>query len=142
MSKSFDNLVKYSFEEYEKAAPNHGRCFHVSFILHGSRILTCGINNYNQQHLIHKFGAFEARYRYGYYHPGRHSEIEAIKKINKCIFKPDYTKYNLVNLRINRNGKLALSCPCANCMRIISEKYHFKRIYFTTDHEEFGQLKI
>lgn len=60
------------------------------------------------------------------YKPCFHSEISAILKLGK----EDCSDIEFFNIRIDNNGNIASSKPCANCMNML-RTMGFKRIYYT-----------
>lgn len=104
------------------------RCRHFTFIVDGSRIVCTGTNT-RKTH--------PANLLYGYVNRdmesisdlvGTHSEMRAARAfgMEKC------KGLTLVNVRVDRMGKLAQSRPCKGCMDMI-EKAGFHEVFYT-DH--------
>lgn len=105
-----------------------GRSFHTSFIFHGPKLLTMGINSYKEHHLITRIPVYRQLKTTGFYQAGIHSEVAAAKNLDfKC------EGLTLVNIRIDNNGNPAYSAPCGNCWEYIVEKYGFRKVWFTTN---------
>lgn len=102
-----------------------GRSFHVTFAYNGSKLLTIGTNQYSKSHKYHKFGHYVSRYHEGFYQSGIHSEVMAITKLGL----DDYRNITFVNIRIDNNNKCAISKPCKNCERILSE-FGYRYLYY------------
>ena len=112
------------------------RTFHTTFIVKKNKIQKIGINA-NKTH--------PANLKYDYYSKdgddlrtmvGLHSELSAILKFGKedcsdCIF---------VNIRIDRNDKVAMSKPCRGCQSLLRQ-VGFKKLYYTNDQGNFEQWK-
>lgn len=68
----------------------------------------------------------------------RHSEMDVIVNFihNKKIKKEG--KYEIMNLRLSKTGKLNMSYPCIHCTRWINQyNYIFKNLYFSTENGDF-----
>jgi len=113
-----------------KHSKQTGKCFHTTFAFKGSKLLAIGINNYTKQHPLHKFGPYKSS-KGGDYKAGIHSEVSAIIKLGL----EDCSAITFVNLRIDNNNKLAKSCPCINCQRVL-DQLNYKNIWFY-DGEKF-----
>lgn len=64
-----------------------------------------------------------------------HSELSAVLKYGRedcsdCIF---------VNVRIDRNGQVAMAKPCSGCQDMLNQ-VGYKRIFFTNEYGKFEQL--
>lgn len=108
-----------------KHSKQTGKCFHTTFAFKGNKLLAIGINNYKKLHPSHKFGEYRSYKGSGNYTAGIHSEVSAIIKLGMESCE-DIT---FVNMRIDNNNKLAKSCPCNNCQRVL-EQLGFKSIWF------------
>lgn len=111
-----------------------GKNWHMTFIFDGARIISIGHNCYKHENLHYKFGKYLPTREGANYHACRHSECQAISKLKK-------TRKNLsfFNVRIDNNGKAAMSQPCKNCQREI-DKLSPKKIIFTIDEKTFGTI--
>lgn len=113
------------------------KTFHTTFILKKQRIQKIGINtdkthplNLRYQYMG-KDGTDIRRF------VGVHSELSAILKYGKedcsdCVF---------VNVRIDRNGKTAISKPCVGCQDLL-QQVGFKRLYFSNVNNKFEEWKL
>lgn len=139
--KKFDRLIKHAYQEFYDW-DRHGRCFHLSYLIRNNKIFSFATNSYSQLHLAHRFGYYVPhKTSSANYCSGRHSETEAIKRVEAVVFQPEWRRFELVNIRINRQGKISLAAPCRNCMRVI-ENFGIKRVYFTTNTGQFGLIRI
>jgi tRNA(Arg) A34 adenosine deaminase TadA len=118
-SQLFNKLCKIA-----KSLRNDSRYKHFSFILHKKRIVSVGWNNTNKSHPIAK--------KYGHRFNSRHSEVHAvskfpyrIKKLRDCV---------IVNIRLTKKGKIAISKPCRFCQQFLAE-IRIKEVWFTNDNE-------
>lgn len=115
------------------------RCRHFSFILYKKRIVSIGINNQKTHPLNLKNRKISVRTGEDF-SDQKHicSEFSAIFKLKKMT-NINTKKCTLVNLRYDRNKKLALARPCMSCISLL--KYHeFKTIVYTNNngvYEEF-----
>lgn len=112
-----------------------GRSFHVATIYDGPRLLSIGYNNYNHEHLRHKYGEYKpTRGSTTKYIPGRHAEIESANRLK--VFRKNLV---MCVVRIDRNGEIALSKPCENCLSATS-KMNFKKILYSISEKEHGVI--
>lgn len=108
------------------------RCHHFSFILNKKKIVAIGTNQpkTHPRHLQNR--KVSTRTGLDFSHQ-KHtcSEFNAIIKL-KNLTNIDTKKCTLVNLRYDRNKKLALASPCMSCVSLL--KFHeFKTIVFTNN---------
>ena len=114
------------------------RCKHFSFIINKNKILSVGINNPKKTHPKNLKYKYKGRYNNDISEfVGVHSELSAILKYG---FE-DCTNHILINTRVNAAGKIANSKPCAGCQNLIKQ-LNFKKVYYTTDEQDFKQLII
>ena len=114
-------------EEISKALkPVHqsGKSFHVTAVYRKNKMLCIGHNNYNKDHPYHKFGEYHP-IKGGKYSAGIHSEISALIKLGL----DDCSDLTFVNLRIDNNGKPAISKPCDNCQRVL-DQIGYRKLWF------------
>lgn len=111
---------------------------HLTFILHGKRIVSLGTNKNNQR--------THPKSTHGY--KSVHSELDAILKIEVADECKKYhfinvaqmvKKYTLVNIRIMRNSTVGLSKPCKNCQELL-KSFPFRAIYYTDKDGNFQSL--
>lgn len=95
-----------------------GKCFHVTFIYDKSKLLSIGVNNYNR--LKNRFSTHNDRHNLGL-----HSEFAAILKLGL----DDCNKLTFINVRIDNNGKLAMSKPCCNCQMLL-QQVGYKKLWY------------
>jgi deoxycytidylate deaminase len=108
------------------------KTFHTTFIVRKNRLQKIGINN-GKTH--------PENLKYNYYSKdgtdirsfvGVHSELSAILKYgeencNDCVF---------VNVRINKNGELTMSKPCAGCQDLLKQ-VGYKKVYYSNEKGNF-----
>jgi deoxycytidylate deaminase len=87
--------------------------------------LAIGVNNYDRVVYKIKYGKYKV-FGSKSYKPCFHSEISAILKLGK----EDCSDIEFFNIRIDNNGNIVSSKPCANCMNML-RTMGFKRIYYT-----------
>jgi hypothetical protein len=115
---SYQNLYKHHAQN--GVNQHRKKSYHFSYIVHKNNILSAQINREDLTHprAINYFG-----YR-------QHSEFRAILRF------PDspslLRKCELVNVRINRHGELAISHPCQHCLDFI-EEFRFRNIFYTDE---------
>jgi hypothetical protein len=108
------------------------RCRHFSFITHKKRIVAIG-RNYPKTHptnLLHRKVSIRTGEDFS---NQKHicSEFNAISKL-KRLTNIDTKKCILVNLRYDRNKKLALAKPCMSCKSLLSY-FQFKSIIYSNN---------
>lgn len=114
-------------EELTKALkPIHqsGKSFHVTVVYKKNKLLCIANNNYKKRHPHYKFGHYLAT-KGGNYVAGIHSECAALIKLGQ----EDCSDLTFVNIRIDGNGKPAISKPCKNCQRLLNQ-VGFKKIWY------------
>lgn len=57
------------------------------------------------------------------------------------MFRDDYHKITIVNLRIDNNNQVANAKPCVNCQRVLKQ-FKFKHIFYTNEQGQFEEFKI
>lgn len=115
-----------------------GQSFHVTFAYHGNKLLAIGQNDYSKLHRYHKFGKYlstKSTHKKTY-NAGIHSEVSALLRLGLS----DCDHITFVNIRIDNNGNPAISKPCLNCNRIISEQFGYKNFWYY-DGNEYVKLK-
>lgn len=135
---NFDKYVDLAYALYDE---NHfSRCFHVTFIICKNRILSVGINS-GKTHPINKRnpkfndnGVEISDWR------GSCSELSALIKLKRTS-NIDFGKCSLINIRIDRNKKLALARPCLSCTSLINYTSP-RRVFYTDNHGKFKQYEF
>jgi hypothetical protein len=100
-----------------------GRHKHVTVLLKGTRGVAIGFNNVKSQRVRFGDGYFE------YPHGGVHSEADAVGNLRDLSI---CRRLTLVNVRLNRKGRICMSKPCAVCQGWIG-KLGFHAVYYTND---------
>ena len=121
-----------------KNSRQNGKSFHVTFIYHGNKLLSIGTNDYEKRHRSLRFGEYKpTRGDARGYTAGIHSEIDAAIKLGIS----DCRHLKFVNIRIDNNGKPAISRPCANCQRVLKTQLGFKELHYF-DGENYVKEKL
>jgi len=135
MELSANNFLYKRLEEIAESLVDWDdlkRCRHFSFILYKKRIVAIG-TNHQKTHPVNLLNR-KVSVRTGEdFSDQKHicSEFNAIIKL-KRLTNINTKKCTLVNLRYDRNKKLALAKPCMSCISLL--KYHeFKNILYTND---------
>lgn len=132
------NVYKSHYKRLEEIAfslvdwEDTKRCNHFSFILNKKKIISIG-TNLQKTHPTHLRNR-KVSVRTGEdFSDQKHtcSEFNAIIKL-KRLTNIDTKKCTLINLRYDRNKKLALAKPCMSCLSLL--RYHkFKDVLYTND---------
>ena len=108
------------------------RTFHTTFILRKNRLQKIGINNgkTHPENLKYKYFSKDGTDIRSFV--GVHSELSAILKYGEedcsdCVF---------VNIRIDKNGNLTISKPCAGCQDLLNQ-VGYKKVYYSNEKGEF-----
>lgn len=118
--------------------PEHfeAKTFHTTFIVRKGRIQKIGINSpktHPRNLLYHYIGKEGKDIRTMI---GVHSEMSAIIKYGQsdcsdCVF---------VNVRINKNGDVAIAAPCKGCQHALRQ-VGYRQLYYTTSSGVFEEWK-
>jgi deoxycytidylate deaminase len=117
-------------------ANNDNRCRHFSFILYKNRLISTGMNcgKTHPLNLINRKVSKVTGEDYSEYKQTC-SELNAILKL-KRLTNIDTRKCTLINIRYDRNDKVALAKPCMSCESLL--KYHnFKNIVWSTNEGDY-----
>ena len=125
--KIFQKLIDKAYEL--RPMVNHGRNIHFTFLVRNSRIITVGWNNPNKTH------PFPAKV--GYEYPYIHSEYACLK-IASVMTRANFSRCFLVNIRIDKTGKINLSKPCKNCRNLICF-FGVTKVYYSNSLGEFDE---
>lgn len=115
------------------------RCRHFSFIINKKRIAAIGINQ-QKTHPTNLKNRKVSSITGEDFSDQKHtcSEFSAIIKL-KNLTNIDTKKCILVNLRYDRNKRLALASPCMSCVSLL--KYHeFKKVIWTNNNGEYVSI--
>ena len=118
-----------------KPASSTGTRFHVSFLVKKRKAVGIGINRYNKTNVvcnryIDKHNKFPTPYE-----ANIHSEQDILAKFKGRSLKG----FTLVNIRIDNNGCVNMSAPCANCAWHLS-KLNLDKVIFSISEDNFGEL--
>jgi len=108
------------------------RCHHYSFVIYKKRILAVGLNkqkthptNLKNRKISTRTGEDFSEFKHIC------SEFSAITKLKK-LTNIDTKKCVLINLRYDRNKKIALAKPCMSCQSLLNT-YTFKKVLWTNN---------
>jgi hypothetical protein len=116
------------------------RCRHFSFILNKKKIVAIGMNQQKTHPTNLKNRKISVKTGLDF-SDQKHicSEFNAVVKL-KNLTNIDTKRCTMVNLRYDRNKKLALASPCMSCISLL--RYHeFKKIIWTNEEGNFIQGK-
>ena len=102
---------------------------HFTFIMERNKVISFGWNRSWRTHTIAK--------RYNYRHECQHSELVAILNFRPPIRELPY--HYMVNIRLHKNGNIAMSKPCASCQAMLSD-FGISDIFYSTN-EGFKELR-
>lgn len=119
----YDKLIRLAKANIE--LPIGGQ-LHFSFIMKKKKIVSFGYNNaWKTDRLAAKFG-----HRFNCLH----SELMAIKNFPYHI--SELSEFTFVNIRLRKNGEIALSKPCECCERML-DAFRVSEVYYTTNNGDF-----
>lgn len=115
------------------------KSFHVTFGLHGNKLLSVGINN-KKTHTRNLRAPYLDRKKNKHVgdQVGTHSELNCVMKFG---YMEDFSHITFVNIRIDKNGKLRIAKPCAGCYHMLSRQLGYRRIYYSTNEQTFEMIK-
>lgn len=122
---------------YERFCPNSfQRRYHFSIAFDGKKpILICQNNPVKINHKAYRIGQqFNIQTYIDF--PYVHSESYLVSKLLDRYNSID-TNLSIVNVRINRQGRILLSKPCENCQKIL-DAVGLKKVYWSIDDYTFG----
>ena len=123
MTTKWEKLIKISRNNME--LPIGGQ-LHFSFILKKKKIISFGYNN--------AWKSNPYALKYGHRFLAIHSELMAIKNFPYRI--SDLVDFTFVNVRLRKNGEIALSKPCECCQRMLIA-FNINEVYYTTNNGDF-----
>lgn len=107
------------------------RCFHWSFLYLRNKLISVGENK-DKTHPKNRFNVRN-------FPPDTKatcSEFSALFKAKKTLNNIRWNRLVLVNVRIDRGGKIRNSAPCAACQNLL-RYFNVVEVYHTTDKDEF-----
>src|SRR6218665_622766 len=128
--RNFDNLVNIA--KSLKKDNQTGQAFHCAFALKGGVILEIASNQYYKSNAI-SYTYAPTKKNGANYTAGIHAEIAITGKLK---YRKDMSDITLVLIRIDNNGNIATSEPCANCAYQLG-KLDFRRIIYSTNCGSF-----
>ena len=117
---------------------NPRRCHHFSFILHKKRIVAIG-SNLAKTHPTNLKNRKISKVTGEDYSDQKHtcSEFNSITKLRK-LTNIDTKRCVLINVRYDRNKKLALAKPCMSCNNLL-QYFQFKKVIWTTNEGTYQE---
>jgi hypothetical protein len=94
---------------------------HYTFLARRNKILGIYINNPFKTHSISK--------RFGFRWSTLHSETQMIAATN-FIFRNEYPRLKIYNVRVNNKDEISSSHPCCNC-EVMLRSFGFRDVYYT-----------
>ena len=101
---------------------------HIAFLIKLNIIDKIGINK-------RRTHPKTSRHPYHEGYVGIHAELDCILKIDK----EDLSKYNMLVIRIDRNGKLNMSKPCPGCQSLLKQ-LNIKNIWYSDANEKIIKM--
>lgn len=110
------------------------KTFHTTFIVRKGKIQKIGVNSLktHPRNLQYKYIGKEGKDIRSMI--GVHSELNAIIKYGR----EDCSDCTFVNVRINKNGEVAIAAPCRGCQSVLRQ-VGFRKVYYSTDAGAFQQ---
>lgn len=117
------------------------RCRHFSFIISKKRIISIGYNTQKTHPANLKYKKFSLKTGEDISeHKHTCSEFNAVVKL-KNLTNIDTKKCTLINLRYDRNKKIAFAAPCMSCLSLLSF-HEFKRVLWTDSEGNYVESQI
>lgn len=135
-TSKFDRLVEIA----RSLAPNNRndiRNHHVTFLLKKNKILSTGVNSIKTNTRNLRYDYINRHNKHIGSDVGTHSEHSGIIRLGR----EDCSDLNVVNIRIDRNGKLNCSFPCLGC-RSLFKQVGFNKFWYSTAKGDFEQWII
>lgn len=120
-------LIKLSFDLIH--IPNATNK-HFSYLLDGNKIVSVGFNNSKKTNPLAA--------KHNYYNGNIHSELDVIKRYKGSV--NDLRYMTMVNVRVNRLGKVQNSRPCQEC-EIFLQTFDIKKIFYTNSYGLFEDYR-
>ena len=112
------------------------RCRHFTFILYKNKLIATGVNN-TKTHPFNLINRKVSKVTGEDYSDQKHtcSELNAILKI-KRLTNIDTKKCTLINIRYDRNDKIALAKPCMSCENLL-RFFSFKSVIYSDNNGSY-----
>jgi len=107
--------------------PEIDKFIHYTFVVQDNKIIEWGRNNKGMPAIHYGYHDRICDPNYG---PKTHSEIDAYKKAKGLLNKSK--KFEIINVRLNRNGDLRESKPCQCCYNIMRD-LGCNKFYYSCD---------
>ena len=115
------------------------RCYHWTIVFKGSKLLAIGENKYktSPRNLRNQTpNGWEIQNK------KICSELAAFTKIRTTYQNLNYRKVDVVNIRIDREGKIRNSMPCNFCQSLLGEYLGLRDLWHTNNDGEFELYKF
>jgi len=136
---------KLKFKRVEEIAMSlidpdkYKRCHHFSFIIHKKKIVSIGMNkskthptNLKNRKISKRTGEDISEQKHTC------SEFSAIQKLKK-LTNIQTEKCVLINLRYDRNYKVAVAKPCMSCENLL-KFFSFKKVFWSTNENTYEYI--
>ncbi len=138
MAINFNRLVEIGYALFDKDKLK-SRCYHLSAIYYKNKLICLAQNSIktNPTNLLNpRF--YENRQFNG--SRGSCSELNVLTKLKNKTNIP-FNKCVLINLRIDRNLDIGMSCPCSSCKNLLRWA-NMKAIYFSNKDGNFEKFVL
>lgn len=127
-SKLEQNIISKSYQLIDWP---ESKFKHFTFLCRRNKILNISVNH-KKTHPMCK--------RHGFRWEWLHSEISML---TSCIhiYREDFPRLKLYNVRINNTGQLAMSAPCFNCEAVLRLN-GFREVFYTGEDGEFHKMVL
>lgn len=100
---------------------------HFSFIVQENKIIEYGVNRHT---LPAKHWGYDKKCNDSTFVPKLHSEIDVYQRAKGLLNRNRH--FNIINVRVNKEGKLRISKPCICCYNLLKE-LGCKDFYYTNN---------
>lgn len=123
MKINFNRILEISYALKPKIFET--KSWHLTFVLHKGKILSIGENSLKTH---------PRALKYNKYTPFIHSELSSLIRLGV----EDCSRFDFVNVRIDRNNKTKMSAACAGCSKMLRQ-VGFNDFYYTNDGGGFSK---
>lgn len=103
------------------------RASHVAFLVRKNKIIEIGWNKGKTHPATIKFDYISGNDKYEKINVGIHAEFDVVMKYKKDNLKD----YEMIVIRIDRNGYINNSRPCYGCGKLINN-FNIKSVYYSS----------
>lgn len=113
------------------------KSFHITCIWDKNKLITVSQNSKK----THTLNIKNNVYQWDISKKSSCSELRAILKTKKIITHPNWKKFFIINIRINKHNQLSMAKPCIFCDSML-KYFDCKNIWFTNKEGEFEKYFI